>query len=128
MSSKNYEALVVYSLANGEEKAQELQARFQTLVEQNGTAEPTDVWGQKRLAYAIDDEPIGYYVLYRFAAEPEFPAELDRVLGITDGVLRSMITVQVPVSTKSAAKVPVTVIEPTPEPVAQLPAEDATEE
>ena len=94
MSSKNYEALVVYSIAQGDERTQELQARFQALVEQNGTAEATDTWGVRRLAYPINDEPQGYYVLYRFAAEPEFPAELSRVLRITDGVLRSMITVR----------------------------------
>ena len=94
MSSKNYEALVVYSIAQGDEKAQELQARFQSLVEDNGTAEATDVWGVRRLAYPINDEPQGYYVLYRFASEPEFPAEFNRVLKITDGVLRYLITVR----------------------------------
>ncbi|MDR1805445.1 MAG: 30S ribosomal protein S6 [Clostridium sp.] len=104
MSSKNYEALVVYSVAGGDEKAQELQARFQALVEQNGTAEETEVWGTRRLAYAINDEPQGYYVLYRFASEPDFPAELDRVLKITDGVLRSLITVSPEESKAPAAE------------------------
>ena len=33
----------------------------------------------------------GYYVLVNYSCEPEFPAELDRVLKITDGVLRSLI-------------------------------------
>jgi small subunit ribosomal protein S6 len=104
MSSKNYEALVVYSTAKGDERAQELQARFQALIEQNGTAESTDTWGARRLAYAINDEPQGYYVLYRFAAGPDFPAELDRVLKITDGVLRSLITVRPPEKIIPAAK------------------------
>ena len=34
----------------------------------------------------------GYYVLVKFTSGPDFPAELDRVLGITDGILRSLIT------------------------------------
>ncbi|MCL2023061.1 MAG: 30S ribosomal protein S6 [Oscillospiraceae bacterium] len=94
MSSKNYEALVVYSIAQGEEKAKELEARFQTMIDENATAEVTDPWGVRRLAYPINDEPQGYYVLYRFAAEPEFPAEFNRVLKITDGVLRVLVTVR----------------------------------
>jgi small subunit ribosomal protein S6 len=104
MSSKNYEALVVYSVAQGEEKAQELGARFQALVEQNGTAEETEAWGTRRLAYAINKETNGFYVLYRFASGPEFPAEFDRVLKITDGVLRSLIIVRPAESEKPAAQ------------------------
>ncbi|MBQ3069867.1 MAG: 30S ribosomal protein S6, partial [Clostridia bacterium] len=48
-------------------------------------------WGKRRLAYLINDEAEGVYVLYNFVSTPEFPAELDRVAKITDGVLRSMI-------------------------------------
>ena len=51
----------------------------------------SDEWGKRRLAYLINDEADGFYVLYNFVSGPEFPAELDRVSKITDGVLRSMI-------------------------------------
>ena len=47
--------------------------------------------GKRRLAYPINDETDGFYVLYNFVSTPEFPAELDRVSKITDGVLRSLI-------------------------------------
>ena len=50
-----------------------------------------DEWGKRRLAYLINDEADGFYVLYNFVSGPEFPAELDRIAKITDGVLRSMI-------------------------------------
>ena len=36
----------------------------------------------------------GYYVLMKFTSGPEFPAELDRILGITDGILRRLITLR----------------------------------
>ena len=36
----------------------------------------------------------GYYVLVKFTSAPAFPAELDRVMKITDGVMRSLITAQ----------------------------------
>ena len=44
-----------------------------------------------KLAYAIDYKTEGHYVLMSFTSDPDFPKELDRVMGITDGILRSMI-------------------------------------
>lgn len=50
-----------------------------------------DDWGKRRLAYPINDLNEGHYVLMTFTSAPELPAELDRVLKITEGVIRSMI-------------------------------------
>lgn len=92
MANQNsYETMLVFSVANGEEKAQELVAKFKALMEENGTVESVDEWGKRRLAYLIDDEAEGYYALYNHTCDADFPAELDRVLKITDGVLRSLI-------------------------------------
>jgi len=87
----NYEAMVVFSVANGDEAVTALLERFRALVEENGTLENVDEWGKRRLAYLINDEPEGYYALFHFTSGPDFPAELDRILNITDGVLRSLI-------------------------------------
>lgn len=92
MSATNkYETMVVYSVANGEESAQPLVEKFKAMIEANGTLESIDEWGKRKLAYPINDEPDGYYVIYNYTAPVEFPAELDRVFKITDGVLRSLI-------------------------------------
>ena len=64
--------------------------KFKTLIEANGTVEGVDEWGKRRLAYLIDDETEGYYAIYTFESAPEFPAELERVAKITEGVLRVM--------------------------------------
>ena len=48
--------------------------------------------GKRKLADEINYLSEGYYVLVKFTSAPEFPAELDRILGITDGVIRSLIT------------------------------------
>ena len=90
----NYETIIIYSLKNGEEAAKELAAKFQGMIEKNGTLDSVDEWGKRKLAYLINDKPEGYYVLAKFEAAPEFPAELDRILHITDGVVRSLITVE----------------------------------
>ncbi len=87
----NYETIIVYSLANGEEAAKTLSEKFKAMMEKNGTVDSVDEWGKRRLAYLINDEEDGYYVLYNHSCEPAFPAELERVLGITEGVLRSLV-------------------------------------
>ena len=91
MALKNYETIIVFSLKNGEESVEALKAKFTALIEKNGTLGEVEVWGKRRLAYDIDYQSEGYYVLYNYQAEPEFPAELDRIVKITDGVLRSLI-------------------------------------
>ena len=92
-TSANYELMYIIDLDKGEEEIAALVAKFKALIEANGTLSELEEMGKRRLAYLINDKPEGYYVLARFQSAPEFPAELDRVLKITDGVMRSLITV-----------------------------------
>ena len=89
-----YEAVVGLSVKNGDEATQSLVAKFKALVEANGTLESVDEWGKRKLAYEINDEAEGYYVLFNFESEPAFPAEFERIANITDGVLRSLVVKQ----------------------------------
>ncbi len=86
-----YEAALVYSVANGDEAVEALKTKFADLIAKNGTVENVDDWDKRRLAYLINDEAEGYYVFTTFTAEPEFPAELERIAKITDGVLRVLV-------------------------------------
>ena len=89
MSATNkYETMVVFSVANGEESVQPLVQKFKEMIEANGTLESIDEWGKRKMAYAIQDEPDGYYAVVNYSAEPDFPVELERRLTITEGVLR----------------------------------------
>ena len=90
--SGKYEVLYIIDPAQGEEGIAALVEKFKALVEANGTLTSIDEWGKRRLAYPVNDLMEGYYVLMTFDAKPEFPAELDRVLKITEGVMRSLIT------------------------------------
>ena len=87
----NYELVIIIDPARGEEGIAALVAKFKALVEDHGTLAEVDEWGKRRLAYPINDLNEGYYVLMTFNSDPAFPAELDRVLRITDGIMRSMI-------------------------------------
>ena len=88
MVAKNYEAMLVFSVKNGEEEAQANFEKFKALIEKHGTLGNVDEWGSRKLAYPINYETDGYYYVVEYTAEPEFPAEFERILGITDGVLR----------------------------------------
>ncbi|MGI6498846.1 MAG: 30S ribosomal protein S6 [Oscillospiraceae bacterium] len=87
----NYEAVYIINPNFSEEDTAALVEKFKTLVEGHGTLTELNEWGKRRLAYPIDDLMDGYYVLMTFTAVPDFPAELDRVLKITDGIMRSLI-------------------------------------
>ena len=87
----NYEVVYIMDPALGEEAIAAMIEKFKTLVETQGTVAAIDDWGKRRLAYPINDLNEGHYVLMTFTAAPELPAELDRVLKITEGVMRSMI-------------------------------------
>ena len=90
-----YEAMVVLSVkTNDEEQIKALIGKFSDLIKNNGTLEGVDEWGKRKIAYDINYESEGYYVLYNFESKPDFPAELERVISITDGVLRSMVVLR----------------------------------
>lgn len=91
---EKYEAVVVLSLKNGEEAVKELVAKFSDLIKENAENVEVDEWGKRKLAYDINYESEGYYVVYKFDSKPGFPAEFERIINITDGVLRSLITVR----------------------------------
>ena len=93
MEKKNasYEVLFVVDLTPGEEGVKALVEKFTSLIAENGTVNEVNEWGKRRLAYPINDMNDGYYVLVNFSAPTDFPAELERIFSITDGILRSMV-------------------------------------
>ena len=66
--------------------------KFSKLITENGgTIDKEDRWGKKRLAYEIKDNMEGFYDLFYVTAEPACMAECDRVMKITDELLKHMI-------------------------------------
>ncbi len=88
-----YEMLYLIDSAVAEEARDGLIAKFEDVVKNlGGTVLSTDKWGMKKLAYPINYKSDAFYVLMTFEAEGSAVKELDRVAGITDGVIRRMIT------------------------------------
>ena len=86
-----YEVLYIIDPAQGEEGINVLVEKFKAMVEAEGTLSNIDEWGKRRLAYPVNDLNEGYYVLMNMETKPEFPAELERVMKITDGILRCLV-------------------------------------
>ena len=93
-TTEKYEVLYVLNPNLTEEETQAIVEKFKSLIEQNGTVDEMEEWGKRKLAYEINYLTEGYYVLVKFTSGPELPAELDRILGITDGVIRSLVTLR----------------------------------
>ena len=93
-STEKYECMYILNPNLTEEETAALVEKFKTLIESNGTLDETQEIGKRKLAYEINYLTEGYYVLVNFTSNPDFPAELDRVMGITDGVIRSLITLR----------------------------------
>ena len=91
MALKKYELVLVLSLSKGEEAVEALKAKFIDMIGKHGTLGEVEEWGKRKLAYPIHYETEGFYVVAQFECDENFPAELDRVINITDGVLRSLI-------------------------------------
>ena len=89
--SANYEVVYIVDPALGEEGIAAMVAKFKTLAEQHSSAVEVEEWGSRKLAYPINFKTEGYYVLMTFTSPAAFPRELDRILRITDGVMRSLI-------------------------------------
>jgi small subunit ribosomal protein S6 len=91
-----YEMLYILSTKLDDEAKEAVIAKFEGIVKNaGGTVESTDKWGVKKLAYAINYQTEGYYVLMTFECDPSVIAEITRVAGITEGMLRQMVTKRV---------------------------------
>jgi small subunit ribosomal protein S6 len=86
-----YESIFVLSALLEDEKIQEIITKVKNLIETSAQLEKVEEWGKKRLAYEIEDQKEGYYTLVQFSAGPEFPAELERIYKITEGVLKYLV-------------------------------------
>ncbi len=88
-----YEVLYIIRSGLEDEAKNALIERFNAIITQGGgTVDDIEEWGKRKLAYPIDDENEGYYVLEHFTSGTELPRELERNFRISDDVLRYLVT------------------------------------
>ncbi len=93
-NNASYETLFVVDLTPGDEAVKSVIEKFTALIADNGAITEVNEWGKRKLAYPINDMNEGYYVLVKFTAPTAFPAELERVFSITDGIMRFIVVAQ----------------------------------
>lgn len=91
----NYELLYIISPKTEDAAREELIERYRNVVTAAGGTAEVNKWGLRKLAYKIDFQSEGYYVLMNFTAPEDLPAELERQMRITDAVMRFMVTKKV---------------------------------
>ena len=90
-ANSSYETIFIVDLQKGEEGVKALVDKFTSLIADNGEIVETDEWGKRKFAYPINDLAEGYYVLVKFTAPAQFVSELERIFGITEGIMRSIV-------------------------------------
>ena len=89
---KSYEMLYVIDNSVADEAKDALVAKFEGIVtSMGGELVSTDKWGSKKLPYAIQYKNEGFFVLMKFNSEPAVVNERDKIAGLSDEILHSMI-------------------------------------
>ncbi|MBO5883994.1 MAG: 30S ribosomal protein S6 [Clostridia bacterium] len=102
----SYECLFIVDVTKGETVTDATVNKFTSLIEDNAEIVDVAKWGKRRLAYAINDMPEGYYVVVTFKSAPEFPSELERLMNIDETVMRSLtLRLEYDAAEKKAAKI-----------------------
>ncbi|MCM3702588.1 MULTISPECIES: 30S ribosomal protein S6 [Paenibacillus] len=89
---RKYEVMYIIRPDVEQEAVQATVEKFQGIIQNGGEITKHDVMGKRRLAYEINKVRDGIYVLVNFTATPEVVAELERILKISDEVIRYLIT------------------------------------
>lgn len=87
-----YEVMYILRADQEEQAIKDLIEKFNGVITSNGgVIDSTDEWGKRRLAYPIQYQKEGYYILQHFQANADLPAELERNFRINEYVLRFMV-------------------------------------
>ena len=91
-SAHKYELMFIADPELDERGLKKLTEQYLELVtKEGGSVENTDIGGRRKLAYEIDGETEGNYVVVNYTTTPEVSAELDRVLNLNESVVRTKI-------------------------------------
>jgi small subunit ribosomal protein S6 len=93
---RKYEVMFILRSDLEQEAIDAVLERVEDIIQNGGEIVKKDILGKRRLAYEIQKQREGIYVVYQFTAPPAVVKELDRVLRITDEVIRHLIVKDIP--------------------------------
>lgn len=86
---RSYELMYILDPKLDEDASGVLMGKIEELMNKQGVeVEKTEPWGKRRLAYAINGNWEGTYILSYLKAEPTAISDMERRLRVTDGILR----------------------------------------
>ena len=89
---RSYELMYVLNTRLDEESQQAVNTKIQDTIKKiGGTIESTEVFGRRRLAYPIQKQTEGLYMITNFQADTQSLKDLNRVMNITEGLLRHLV-------------------------------------
>jgi small subunit ribosomal protein S6 len=88
---RKYEVMYIIRPDIEQEAVQSTIEKFQNIINNGGEIAKHDVMGKRRLAYEINKFRDGTYVLVNFTGSPEIVAELNRVMRISDEIIRYLV-------------------------------------
>jgi small subunit ribosomal protein S6 len=92
MSNRKYEAFYIVKPDLADADVQKIADKFKGIVEdKGGVVEKAGKWDKRKLAYEINGIKEGNYVLMNFEADAKIPAELNRLMRISDDIVRHRI-------------------------------------
>ena len=86
-----YESVIIINPNLEAESIKALIEKFSNLINNNGKVDSVEEVGKKKLAYEIKKNKEGYYIVFKFEANPEVIAELERIYRITDEVIKFIV-------------------------------------
>ena len=92
MSAHKYELMFIADPELDERGLKKLTEQYLEIVtKEGGSVDGTDYWGRRTLAYEIQGNTEGNYVVVNYTAEPATSDELDRLLNLSESVIRTKI-------------------------------------
>ena len=83
-----YESVIIINPNLEAESTKALIEKFSNLINTDGNVVSVEELGKKKLAYEINKNKEGYYVVFKFEANPSLITELERVYRITDDIIK----------------------------------------
>lgn len=88
---RKYEVMYILRPDLEQDAIQAAVEKFRGIIADGGEITELQEMGKRRLAYEIDKFRDGYYVLVNFQATPAVVEELERVMKISDDVIRYLV-------------------------------------
>lgn len=110
MANRKYEAFYIVKPEFTDSDVQKIADRFKSVVEDKGGVVSTAAkWDKRKLAYEINGFKEGNYILMNFESGADVPAELGRLMRISDDVIRHRVFLQTHEAPKVEEAAPVAV-------------------